>query len=273
MLRVPPVFVSHGAPTLAVEPGAAGGMLRRLGAGLPRPEAILVVSAHWETTGPVVSAAQRPRTIHDFHGFPAELHALDYPAPGAPALAGRVQELLQAAGMEPRRSPDRGLDHGAWVPLRYLYPDADIPVTQLSLSPARAAAWHLQLGRALQPLGAEGVLVLGSGGVTHNLGEFRGQPVDSPAPPWVLEFSGWVAGRLAAGDAGSLAGYLDHGPAARRNHPTAEHFLPLLVALGAAGEGAIGRRLEGGVTYGVLAMDAFVMESRQAAQPGGFNPA
>jgi len=259
--RVPPVFVSHGSPMLAVEPGAAGAMLARLGSDLPRPRAVLAVSAHWEAPGPVLGATSRPQVIHDFYGFPRELYALDYAAPGAPTLAFRAAELLREAGLDPRASDSRGLDHGAWVPLRYLYPAADIPVVQLAISPARGARYHLELGRALAPLVDEGVLILGSGGVTHNLGEFRGQPADTPAPDWVVEFGAWVAARLAAGDGDALVDYRRRGPDALRNHPTEEHFLPLLVALGAAGVGATGRRIPGGITYGILVMDAFVFDS------------
>jgi 4,5-DOPA dioxygenase extradiol len=258
--RIPPVFVSHGSPMLSVEPGVAGPMLARLGADLPRPKSILAVSAHWEAAGPVVGAAPRPQVIHDFYGFPRQLYELGYAAPGAPTLALRAAELLREAGLDPLASDTRGLDHGAWVPLRYLYPAADIPVAQLAISPARGARFHLELGRALAPLADEGVLVLGSGGVTHNLGEFRGQAVDTPAPDWVLEFGAWVAARVVGGDADELVDYRRSAPAALRNHPTAEHFLPLLVALGAAGVGARGRRLPGGTSYGILVMDAFVFE-------------
>jgi 4,5-DOPA dioxygenase extradiol len=239
-------------------------MLTQLGSDLPRPKAVLAVSAHWEAPGPVVGAAPRPQVIHDFYGFPRELYGLGYAAPGAPALALRAAELLRHAGLDPRASDTRGLDHGAWVPLRYLYPAADIPVAQLAISPARGARFHLDLGRALAPLADEGVLILGSGGVTHNLGEFRGQPADTPAPDWVVEFGDWVAARLATGDADALVDYRSRGPQATRNHPTEEHFLPLLVALGAAGVGVRGRRIPGGTSYGILVMDAFIFESRLA---------
>lgn len=259
MTRVAPVFVSHGSPMLAVEPGTAGPMLRALAAELPRPEAILVVSAHWEAAVPTVSCTRAPRILHDFYGFPPALYELGYEAPGAPALAERTYSLLERAGLRPGTSDDRGLDHGAWVPLRYLYPDASLPVTQLSVAPGRGAAWHLELGRALRPLADEGILVLGSGALTHNLAEIRGTAANAPAPAWVSSFADWTAARLAAGEADALAAYRELGPHARRNHPTEEHFLPLLVALGAAGAGATGVRVAGGVTYGVLAMDAFVM--------------
>lgn len=257
---IPPVFVSHGAPTLALDPGQAGAMLSRLGRELPRPQAILAVSAHWEAPGPAVSAAPWPRTIYDFHGFPRELYSLCYPAPGAPDLAAEVAALLAQGGLACEISTDRGLDHGAWIPLRFLHPQADVPVTQLAVSPARGAAWHLELGRALAPLAHAGVLVLGSGGLTHNLREFRTHAPDDEAPGWVREFADWVAAAVATGDRTALADYRRRAPHATRNHPTEEHFLPLLVALGAAGEGATGRRVPGGVSYGVLAMDAFVMQ-------------
>ena len=187
MQRIPTLFVSHGAPTLALEPAEAGAMLARLGRELPRPQSILVVSAHWEAERPTVSTAALPRTIHDFYGFPRELYSLSYGAPGAPRLAQQVRELLAAAGIGCEEAPDRGLDHGAWVPLRYLFPQADVPVTQLAVSPGLGAAHHLELGRALAPLADEGVLVLGSGGLTHNLREVRFDAREGPAPDWVTE--------------------------------------------------------------------------------------
>jgi len=250
--RLPTVFVSHGAPTLALEPAEAGAMLARLGRELPRPQSILVVSAHWEAARPTVGTTALPRTIHDFYGFPRELYSLSYGAPGAPRLAARARELLVAAGIDCGESPDRGLDHGAWVPLRYLY------LTQLAVSPGLGAAHHLELGRALAPLAEEGVLVLGSGSLTHNLREVRFDDPAGPAPDWVSAFADWAGAAVAAGDAATLVDYRRRGPHACRNHPTDEHFLPLLVAMGAAGEGAAGTRVPGGVSHGVLAMDAFV---------------
>jgi 4,5-DOPA dioxygenase extradiol len=256
--RLPTAFVSHGAPTLALEPAEAGAMLDRLGRELPRPQSILVISAHWEAMRPSVSAATLPRTIHDFYGFPGELYSLSYGAPGAPRLAARAKDLLAAAGLDCDVTVDRGLDHGAWVPLRYLYPGADVPVTQLAVSPALGSAHHLELGRALAPLAGEGVLVLGSGGLTHNLRAVRFDAPSDPAPDWVTAFADWVGAAVAAGDADALVDYRRRGPQACRNHPSDEHFLPLLVALGAAGPGATGERVPGGVSHGVLAMDAFV---------------
>jgi 4,5-DOPA dioxygenase extradiol len=259
---IPPVFVSHGAPVLALDPGQAGAMLSRLGREQPRPRAILVVSAHWEAPAPVVGVAPLPRTIYDFYGFPRELYSLCYPAPGAPDLGAEVATLLAHGGIACETSAERGLDHGAWIPLRFMHPRADIPVTQLSVSPGRGAAWHLALGRALAPLAHAGVLVLGSGGLTHNLRELRAHAPADEAPVWVREFSDWVAAAISAGDHDALVDYRRRAPHGARNHPTDEHFLPLLVALGAAGEGATGVRVPGGVSYGVLAMDAFVMQPR-----------
>ena len=258
MQRIPTVFVSHGAPTLALEPAQAGAMLARIGSELPRPQSILVVSAHWEAERPTVSTAARPRTIHDFYGFPRELYSLSYGAPGAPRLGQRVTALLAEAGVGCDEAPDRGLDHGAWVPLRYLYPEADVPATQLAVSPSLGAAHHLELGRALAPLADEGALVLGSGGLTHNLREVRFDASPGPVPDWVTAFADWAGTAVTAGDAAALVDYRRRGPHAGRNHPSDEHFLPLLVAMGAAGEGARGRRIPGGVSHGVLAMDAFV---------------
>jgi 4,5-DOPA dioxygenase extradiol len=180
-LRVmPTIFVSHGAPTLALEDGPARAFRRTLGCHVPRPRAILCVSAHWEAAIPTASGAPRPETIHDFFGFPEALYQLQYQAPGSPELAARVIALLLEAGIEGIVDGLRGLDHGAWVPLCLAYSDSQVPVVQLSVQSRLAARHHLALGRALRPLRAEGVLILGSGGATHNLGDFAGQSADTP---------------------------------------------------------------------------------------------
>ena len=257
MTALPSLFVSHGAPTLALTPAPAHEFLKGLGSGLGRPTAILCISAHWETERPTVSAGREPETIHDFYGFPPPLYRLRYPAPGAPRLAERVVELLGRAGIPSLQDPARGFDHGAWVPLLLMYPEADIPVAQLSLQLPRGPSHHLALGRALAPLRHEGVLVLGSGGATHNLAEFRGQPLDAPPPPHVRAFDAWLAGAAEAGDETALLDYPQQAPDARRVHPREEHFLPFFVAFGAAGTGAKGRRLHTSFTHGVLSMAAF----------------
>ena len=249
---MPVIFISHGAPTLVFEPIAARDFMIGLGASLPRPTSILCVSAHWQTPLPTASTATRPETIHDFHGFPDELYRLRYPAPGAPALARRAQALLAAAGIEGGLDDRRGLDHGAWNPLLLVYPEADIPVAQLSLIDGDPAA-HVALGRALAPLTEEGVLVLASGGAVHNLGQFR---VDRSRPAeWAVGFDDWLAERIAAGDETALLGYRQR-PDGRLAHPSDDHILPLFVALGAA-RGKPGRALHRSFAYGSLSMAAY----------------
>lgn len=255
MARLGPVFVSHGSPMLALTHTPAHDFLSALGAQLPRPDSILCVSAHWETSQPAVSTASHPATIHDFSGFPEQLYQLRYPAPGAPALAHRTVALLAAAGIAAQTDADHGLDHGAWVPLMLMYGGADIPVTQLSVQFPRDAAWHLALGQALAPLGDEGVLVLGSGSAVHNLRalEFA---ANGRITPWAQEFEHWLDQAIQRGDQSALAGYRDQAPHAVRAHPRDEHLLPLFVAAGAA-QGKPGRLLHRSFEAGSLAMSAW----------------
>lgn len=255
------LFVSHGAPTLVASDTPARHFLSGLGGEIGRPRAILVASAHWETEAPRITAAERPETIHDFRGFPAALYEIEYPAPGDPALAEKVAEALRSAGFEATTDATRGLDHGAWVPLKLSHPDAEVPVLQLSLQPRLGTAHHLALGRALSALTAQGVIVVGSGSATHNLSAFRGHAVDAAPPDWVSAFADWLAQRVEAGNWQALIDYRDLAPEAVRNHPTEEHYLPLLVALGAAfganGEIPSARLLHRSYTFSVLAMDAY----------------
>ena len=257
MSRFPAVFVSHGAPTMIIERAPVREFLSGYGGTLGRPAAILVISAHWDTDAPAVSVAPQPETIYDFYGFPQELYRLRYAAPGAPALAGRVAELLASAGLPAALDAARGLDHGAWVPLKLMYPEADIPVTQLAIQGRLGPAHHYQVGQALAPLRDEGVLLLGSGGVTHNLSHFRRYAANDAAPEWVTQFRDWVAGALAAGRDEELIDYRRRAPHAADNHPTEDHFLPLFAALGARSAGVTGQRVHASETYGVLAMDAY----------------
>ena len=257
MSRFPALFVSHGAPTLALEPGSTRGFLAQLGAGLGRPKAILVVSAHWETVASAISVAPEPETIHDFYGFPEVLYRMRYPAPGAPALAQQSVQLLAAAGLEAAAVPDRGLDHGAWVPLLLMYPDADIPVAQVAVQTRLGPAHHLRLGEALRPLRDEGVLIIGSGSATHNLREFGNHRYDSPPPGWVSAFNDWLAGAIEEGRTADLLDYRRMAPQAARNHPTEEHLLPLFAAYGAGTPGVQPQRIHSGYTYGVIGMDAW----------------
>jgi len=254
----PSLFVSHGAPTLMIDPSPARDFLAGLGASLEPPKAILVISAHFNAPRPTLTAAAQPETIHDFGGFPDELYRMQYPAPGAPDLAARIALALNAAGFDAATHPARGLDHGAWVPLMLLYPEADIPVLQLSISMNQSPQWHYELGKALRPLRDEGVLIIGSGGATHNLravfsGSYR---LDSPPPPWVSDFAGWLAQHVEAGDHAAILSAVGSAPHGRENHPTMDHILPLFVALGAGDDGP-GQRLHHSTTYGVLAMDTY----------------
>lgn len=254
MSRAPALFVSHGSPMFALEPGLLGAALSRIGRQLDGVSAILVVSPHWSTRGVRVTASPTPATIHDFGGFPAPLYALGYPARGAPALAERLVARLAAAGFDAAVDPARGLDHGAWVPLRHLRPEADLPVVQVSLPHDVDPAGALRLGEALAPLRDEGVLVVGSGSLTHNLYEFR-QPVDDPA--YARRFADWVAEAVARRDVAALVDYRARAPHAERAHPTEEHYLPLLVALGASDADDVRELVAGGMTHQVLSMDSF----------------
>ena len=258
MNKLPALFVSHGSPMLAMEDCPARQFLMSWSNRMDRPKAILVASAHWESTGgPAVSLAQQPDTIHDFGGFPRELYELQYAPPGAPGVAEQAAQLLRDAGFTVKTSNSRGLDHGAWVPLSLMYPNADIPVFQVSLIQDASPAEHYRLGAALQSLRAQGVLIMGSGALTHNLSEFAGQPLDESPPPWVTDFENWMAQALSAGRLTDLLDYRRLAPDAERNHPQEDHLLPLFVALGAAGQDAVATRVHASHTYGILAMDAY----------------
>lgn len=257
MYPLPSLFVSHGAPTIALDDSLAHRFLEKLADVVPAPRAILVVSAHWETNAPMVSDAEKPEMIYDFYGFPQPLYDLDYPAPGAPAVGRHAARLIEGAGLGPVMSETRGFDHGVWVPLLLGYPAADIPVGQLSIQLHKGPAYHFRLGKALRKLRGEGVLILASGNLTHNLGEFRGRALDGPAPEWVQVFDAWMSWAIAEGRTQDLLNYRTRAPEAVRNHPTEEHLLPLFVAMGAGGDDEPGRHLHKSYSYGVLAMDAF----------------
>lgn len=247
MTRLPTLFVSHGSPMVLVQPSPARAFLTGLGASLPRPSAILVVSAHWCTQRPTVSMAARPRTIHDFHGFPAQLYDLRYEPPGAPDVAARVAELTGAEMAE------YGLDHGAWVPLLLGWPDEDIPVLQLSVQPREDPLHHYELGQKLALLREAGVLILASGALTHNLRAYFSD--DPSAVSRSQAFAAWMAEAVAKDRVDDLLNYRAKAPDAAFAHPTDEHLLPLFVALGAAGADT-GRVLHRSLD-GSLAMDAY----------------
>lgn len=252
----PSLFVSHGSPMHALQPGPAGEAWKALGRRLPRPRAILISSAHWETDLPMLTGSAKPQTIHDFNNFPEPLYRLRYPAPGAPELAQRAQALLREAGFGASTDGTRGLDHGAWTPLLYMYPEADIPVVQISVQPALGPRHHVQLGKALRRLADEGVLLIGSGHLTHNLRDWargQGQPAS-----YASEFQAWVFDKLRQQDIEDLVEYRTRSPHGVRAHPTDEHFLPLFFALGAAPEHAKPERVYDAIDSGVLAMDAYL---------------
>jgi 4,5-DOPA dioxygenase extradiol len=253
---LPTIFLSHGAPTTPVEDIPARRFWAELGKAYSAVGAVLCISAHWETTQPTVSGTALPDTIHDFYGFPRVLYGLEYPAPGAPGLAGEVAQMLRGAGLECAVDDSRGLDHGAWVPLLSMFPQADVPVVQLSIQHHLDPAGHLALGRAIAGLRHENVLVVGSGGAVHPLGYAPLGP-DAPTDGWAREFSEWLTDAVVKGDADNLIEYRVQAPYPERAHPRPDHYVPLLTALGAAGEGATGRTLHQSWYWGDLSMAAY----------------
>lgn len=255
-MQLPSVFVSHGAPTMPIEDIPARSFLKGLWRQFPSPRAVLCISAHWETQIPSVNSVERPDTIHDFYGFPEELHKIRYPASGAPDLAERVAVLLKKAGMSCDINTRRGLDHGAWVPLMLMFPNAEIPIVQLSIQHNLDPAKHLELGIALRELSDEGVLVLGSGGAVHPLGYadfWDGKPTDQ----WAFDFDEWLTKEVVSGDGNSLVNYRKLAPYPERAHPRPDHFMPLLAALGAGGDGAKGKVIHHSWYSGDLGMGAY----------------
>jgi 4,5-DOPA dioxygenase extradiol len=257
-VTLPTAFLSHGSPMHAIDAGIAGRAWTGLGRTLPRPRAVLVASAHWETSIPMLTGSARPETVHDFGGFPPELYRLQYPAPGSPELASEIVAMLRTAGIAAGVDGMRGLDHGAWVPLRWMYPEADVPVVQISVQPDRDTEHHLRLGAALRPLADEGVLIIGSGHATHNLRDWSSSRRSGESLPYVAAFARWLQQNLASGDADALTHYRDRAPDAVRAHPTEEHFLPLFVAWGAAGIGASSERIVEASEAGALSLDSYL---------------
>ncbi len=273
---LPTLFISHGSPMTALEPREMGAFLQtlapRLQAAFGRPKAVLAVSAHSLTREPVLLAAARQHAVYDFGNFDPRLFTLRYDAPGAPALAQRVATLLHGAGLPAHVLDEGGLDHGIWTPLRYLLPDADLPVLPLAWPPQWDAARLFDLGRALAPLRDEGVLVVGSGSITHNLRRvFAGgllPRADVPATPESTAFRDWFAARTAAGDRTALLDWAAQAPHAALMHPTDEHLLPFFVAAGAGGlgePGAPAQRIHASLTYGDLGMDIYAFGPGAAA--------
>jgi 4,5-DOPA dioxygenase extradiol len=250
----PSLYISHGSPMLALEPGASGPALKRLAAEMPKPKAIVIVSAHWESNELLVSGNPQPETWHDFGGFPKALFEVQYPAPGDPRLAAEVVELLKADDLPARIDAKRPFDHGVWVPLSLMYPQADIPVVQVSLPTRGGPALQTRVGHALASLREHGVLLIGSGSITHNLRELDWHAGPESVEPWARTFRDWMIEKLAANDETALHDYRQQAPNAVRNHPSDEHLLPLYFARGAGGEFGIAHQ---GFTMGALGMDIY----------------
>ena len=250
----PSLYISHGSPMLALEPGASGPALARLATELPKPKAIVIVSAHWESNELLVSGNPQPETWHDFGGFPQALFEVQYPAPGNPQLAAEVVELLNADGLPARIDAKRPFDHGVWVPLSLMYPQADIPVVQVSLPTRGGPALQTRVGHALASLREHGVLLIGSGSITHNLRELDWHASTESVEPWAQAFRDWMIEKLAANDETALHDYRQQAPNAVRNHPSDEHLLPLYFARGAGGTFSVSHK---GFTMGALGMDIY----------------
>jgi len=249
--RMPTVFFGHGSPMNAIEHTRYAETWRRLGELLPQPRAILSVSAHWTTRGTAATAMDRPRTLHDFSGFPQELFEVQYPAPGDPKLAARVRDLLTPVEVQPDKS--WGLDHGTWSVLLHAFPDADVPVVQLSLDIAQPPGFHYELAKKLAPLRDAGVLIIGSGNVVHNLG--RIQWTDDAKPyDWAVRFNDKVRGHLAAHEHGALTDFVELGEDARLSVPTPEHYLPLLYVIAQQDQDETVSFAVDGIEYGSIGM-------------------
>ena len=263
MPAMPTLFISHGGPNIVLDDTPARDHLQALSTLLPaRPRAIVVMSAHFETEGVAVVTDPAPGMIYDFGGFAPELYQMVYPAKGDPELAEDVLARLQAAGLEPHRIENRGYDHGTWTPLLLAFPDADIPVVQVSIDPERDAAWHYRVGEALAGLREQGVLLVGSGHITHNLRAIipamrQGGTVDPALGARIEAFTGWIADRFSAGDREALLDWIEQAPFVKDNHPTDEHLMPIFFAYGAAGEGAGAERVHDSRTLGHFAFDSY----------------
>jgi 4,5-DOPA dioxygenase extradiol len=251
----PSLFISHGAPDLAIARSPARSFLEMLGRDLGRPEAIVIASAHYETDGIAVRAPERWRTLHDFGNFDERLFDIRYEPAGARAVADEMLRLLKEAGLNPRRDEGDEIDHGAWVPLSLMFPDAGVPVAMVSIDPSRGAAWHDHIGRALRPLRDSNILVIGSGSISHNLRAVFSGAGDEELGR-VEAFTSWLESAVRDGRTDDLLDAIGKGPAATWNHPSDEHLLPFYVAMGAGGADQ-GRRVHHSYTHGILAMDAY----------------
>ena len=260
-MTFPPLFLSHGAPNMALHESAVRSFMMELGDRFQKPDAIVVFSAHFETAGTQVVTDPNPEMIYDFGGFEDELRSVVYPAPGEPELARDVLAKLKALGIKARAIDKRGYDHGAWVPLSLVWPDADIPIVQVSIDPDGSPAYHYKLGQALADLPGKNIAVIGTGNITHNLSALfnrgKDQYLDDNIKGWVAEFLGWFDSQLESGNTGKLLNYLEEAPFAKENHPTDEHLLPIFAAMGAAGNSYKAKKLHSSYSFDFLAMDAW----------------
>ncbi len=258
------LFVPHGAPTFAQSPGPAGEAPYRWAQSQDKPGAILLVSAHWDSAAPCLGSVSQPETLHDYWGFPDALYDIVYPAPGAPQVAVAAKGMLDAAGFPAEFNNRRGLDHAAWIPLRILYPQADVPVATLSVQGALGPRHHYSVGRALTGLRQQGVVVVASGNITHNLSHYRAVCSRSGADlAYVAQFQDWIYQQLVKRDIEALLRYRELAPGGIESHPTEEHLMPLFVALGACGDGFTTQRLYDGIYHSMLAMDSYVFQCEE----------
>lgn len=265
MTIMPTLFISHGGPNIIISDTPARHYLETLPTLLPKPKAIVIVSAHFETDGVSVVTDAHPGMIYDFRGFPQELYEMVYPAPGDTVLAERVFGMLDDAGLQPSRSSDRGYDHGTWTPLKLAFPEADIPIVQVSIDPNRDAAWHHAIGKALAPLREEGVLLIGSGHITHNLRAYfsvvrQGAEADPALAGKVKAFTDWFVDVFARHDTAALLDWKNRAPFPADNHPTDEHLMPIFFAYGAAGPAPKAKRVHDSVNNGFFANDSWLFQ-------------
>jgi 4,5-DOPA dioxygenase extradiol len=275
--RLPALFISHGTPMLGLQDDDYTHALRAYAEKLPsKPKAIVVVSAHGLSKDRTVeiNAAERPRLVYDFRGFPEALYQLEYPCPGSPQLAVRMASLLTEAGFQPVLNKSSGLDHGVWIPLKIAFPEADIPVVQVSMPYPSQPELVLKMGKALSGLRDEGVLLVGSGGIVHNLGELVWHEKNGTPAPWAREFDAWVRNRLERKDVASLCDFEEGAPSSRMAHPSPEHFYPLFFTVGASAYGDSFRSIYEGIQYSSLSMSCFALEApASGAAPAGTDAA
>lgn len=257
-IRMPALFLSHGSPMMAIEHSSTTEFFKQLGKDLPTPKAIVIFSAHFDYRGPTfITSGHTLGTIHDFYGFPQPLYDIQYPANGAPQLAEQIQQMLSSAGIEAATVADQGLDHGAWIPMLYMFPNHDIPIVQVSLNSTKDAIAHFEIGRWLRPLREQGVLFVGSGGISHNLREVFAPNADPSRVAKVNAFTDWVGEEVKKGRVDALLDYQAQAPHALYNHPTPEHYLPLPSILGTTYEDEKGQVMHRAMDLEILALDAY----------------